>query len=173
MARWLQCSMQSSSLGSHLLQKTQPTEAAWILSYTGYSCVHSPSQAGFVSSVALWGSRTYLDPSLDWQSDFFKSICEYCESGKPFWTGNQWNLSGFHSALLASNHIQVTYNLGNLWFLSVLDTAEQHWMGHKFNAGGPQVPSGRSVLQWSHGSDSIMALTKVRSLRGMEALEYL
>jgi len=29
------------------------------------------------------------------------------------------------------------------------------------------------LYQWSHGSDSIMVLTKVRSLRGTEALEYL
>lgn len=57
--------------------------------------------------------------------------------------------------------------------LSVQDTAEQHWVGHRFKAGGSQVPSGRSVLQWSHGSDFIMAPTKVRPLRGTAGLEYL
>lgn len=54
MTQWLRCSMQSSSLRSHLLQKTQPTEAARILSYAGYSCVDPSSQAGFVFSVALY-----------------------------------------------------------------------------------------------------------------------
>lgn len=51
MAWWLQCSVQSGSLGSHLLQKTKPTEAAWILSYAGYSHVHPlPRQALYL----LW-----------------------------------------------------------------------------------------------------------------------
>lgn len=138
LARGLCCPMQSSSLLSHLSHKTNPAEAARILSYTRYSLVHSEFSVfyGFVRYQDLLESFSGL------KITFFKSIHDYCESGKSFWAGTQRNHSGFHSGLMASNHIRVTHSSGKLWFLSA---QEQHRVGCRFKSGGSQVPSVRCV----------------------------
>lgn len=154
------CSMQSSSLLSHLPHKTKPTGAAQNLTYTRYSLVHS--EFVFYGSVRC---QDLLEPFSGLKNHIFLKVSMTFESGKSFWIGTQWNsvVVSWHQTIFRSHTAQVSCG-----FCQLRDSR----VGCRFRSGGSQVPPVRFVWQWSYGSDSITAPTQVTSLKGTGVLEY-
>lgn len=113
------------------------------------------------------GSGIYLNPFLDFKSVLFFTV--HTAVGRVVNLSDGEPVRSFCISSIALSWRQTIFKshaAGASCGFCLFKTLQSSTGQATHFTKGPYSTVGRSVLQWSHGSESIMALTKIRSPRG-------